>query len=159
MEGLLLVVLHHVGLCCMALCCAHHHAPWGCWLVLEVVVAGCHLLPIVALPLLCRIVIVCRIGLLSFPSLCCRHSHHSHFPILTTLIVPCFHPMSSCSWQWLGVLCGGSCPWPPHRHVIIRTLLIRSPGTLQLHPVPRQCPHIPILQGGGQSGCTQLLSS
>ena len=120
MEGLLLVVLCCVGLCCMASCCAHHHHPLlimphgGCWLVLESVIVGCHLLPIVALPLLCRIVIVCHITLLSFLSPYCCHSHHSHFPILTALIIPCFHPTSSCSWQWLGVLCGGGCCqwWP-----------------------------------------------
>jgi hypothetical protein len=114
-EELLLVVLRPVGLCCMASCCAHHHPPLlvmphgGCWLVLESAVAGCHLLPIVALLSSCCIVVVCRIALLSFPSTCCRCSRHSCFPILAALIIPRFHPTSSCSWQWLGVLCGGHC--------------------------------------------------
>ena len=110
-----MVVLCCVGLCCMMSCCAHRHCPLlvmpygGCWLVLELVVAGCHLSPIVTLLLSCRVIVVCCITLLLFRSPCCRHSHHSHFPILTTLIGPCFHPTSSCLWQWLGVLCGGGC--------------------------------------------------
>ena len=120
MERLLLVVLHHVGLCCMASCCAHRHRPLlvvphgGCWLMLESVVVKCHLSPIVTLPLSCHIVIVCCIALLSFLSPCCCHFHHFHFPILAALIIPCFHPTSSCPWQWLGVLCGGGCCqwWP-----------------------------------------------
>ena len=115
MEGLLLVVLHCVGLCCMMSCCTHRHPPLlimphgGCWLVLKLVVVGYHLSPIVTLSSSCHIVIVCHITLLSFLSPCCHHSHHSCFPILAALIVPHFHPMSSCSWQWLGVLCGGGC--------------------------------------------------
>ena len=136
MEGLLLVVLHRVGLCCMASCCAHRHHPLlvmphgGCWLVLESVVVGCHLSPIVALPSSCRIVVVCHIMLLSFLSPYCHRSHHSHFPILAALIVPRFHPTSSCSWQWLGVLCGGGCHPGP---LCLRRVVLCSYG------VPKGC--------------------
>ena len=108
MEGLLLVVLHCVGLCCMASCCAHCHRPLlimphgGCWLVLESVVAGCHLSPIVALPSSCHIIVVCCITLLlSFPSLPFPHPHHPHcslFPPHEQLLVAV---VGGVMWWWL----------------------------------------------------------
>ena len=168
MKGLLLVVtsvascwlvLHGVMLCPSS-SPPPRHTPWGvlacarvsgCWMSFvtyccpPIIVSHCHCLShcavVISLPML-----------LSFPSLPFPHPrrpHRSPFPPHEQLLMAV---VGGVMWWWLS-------SWPPHRHIIICTLLIRSPGTLQPHPVPRQCPHILILQGGGQSGHTQLLLS
>jgi len=37
----------------------------------------------------------------------CSHSH----PLITAVVAPCSHPMSSCLWRWLGVLLLHCCLW------------------------------------------------